>query len=269
MTYKPQDFRIINSHAHIFPQKIAGKAAKAIGDFYEVPMCFPGEAKVLLDDGRPFGIEKYLVCSTATVPQQVKSINDFIHAQCQEHSEFIGFASLHPAMDNMEGEVERLMSLGLRGIKLHSDFQKFDIDSDSAMPIYALAEKHSLPVLFHMGDARYDYSRPYRLLNVAKKFPGLICIGAHFGGYQRWDEAYEALRLDNIYLDTSSSLEFISGETACDFINYFGEDKFFFGTDFPMWTHEGELKRFLGLGLTKRQYEKIFFENFAKLMGIY
>lgn len=268
MTYKAQDFRIINSHTHIFPTKIAGKASKAIGDFYERQMCFPGEAQVLLEDGKPFGIEKYLVCSTATIPQQVQSINDFIHAQCQEHSEFIGFASLHPQMENMEGEVERLIGLGLRGIKLHSDFQKFGIDDDSAMPMYALAQRYGLPVLFHMGDARYEYSRPHKLLNVARKFPDLICIGAHFGGYQRWDEAYEALRLDNIFLDTSSSLDFIPPEIARDFINNIGEDKFFFGTDFPMWTHEGEIKRFWGLGLTRRQYEKIFFENFAKLMGI-
>ncbi|MGI5899467.1 MAG: amidohydrolase family protein [Christensenellales bacterium] len=268
MTFKAQDFRIINSHTHIFPQKIADKASEAIGDFYGIPMHFPGEAQMLIEDGKPFGIEKYLICSTATIPHQVQSINDFIHSQCREHSEFIGFASLHPAMENMEGEVERIISLGLRGIKLHSDFQKFDIDAESAMPMYALAARHGLPILFHMGDARYEYSRPHKLLKVARRFPDLICIGAHFGGYQRWDEAYDLLRLENIFLDTSSSLDFISRETARDFINNIGEDKFFFGTDFPMWTHEGEIKHFLGLDLTKRQYEKIFFENFAKLMGI-
>ena len=268
MAFTAQEFRILNAHTHIFPQKIAEKAANAIGDFYGIQMSFPGDAENLLADGRAFGVEKYMVCSTATTPQQVQSINDFIHSQCEQYGEFIGFATLHPNMDGIAEEVERAISLGLKGIKLHSDFQKFDIDDPAAMPIYEQAEKHSLPILFHMGDDRYDYSAPQRLVKVAKKFPGLICIGAHFGGYQRWDEAFDCLKLDNVFMDTSSSFEFLAKEKALKFISRMGDDKFFFGTDFPMWTHAGEIEHFLGLGLTRRQYEKIFYENFAALPGM-
>ena len=268
MKYTPYDFRIINAHTHIFPHKIAEKASLAIGDFYDVKMKFPGEAEVLLADGAPFNVEKYLVCSTATIPNQVQRINDFIHENCKIHDKFLGFGSLHPQMEGIEEEAERIVSLGLRGIKLHSDFQKFDIDDPAAFPIYESAARLGLPILFHMGDDRYDYSRPYKLLNIAEKFPKLICIGAHFGGYKCWDESFRLLRRENIFFDTSSSLEFMPAGRAIEFIENFGAERFFWGTDFPMWRHDKELENFLGLGLTKRQYEQIFFENFANLMGL-
>ncbi len=267
--YKPQDFRIINAHAHIFPEKIAEKASRAIGDFYDIGMRFAGGRDILLADGEPFGIEQYLVCSTATTPAQVVSINSFIAAECASEPRFIGFCSLHPQMENARGELERAISLGLKGIKLHPDFQRFNIDDPAAYQIYEAAEELSLPILFHSGDDRHDFSNPARLANIAKKYPDLICIAAHFGGYRRWDEAARVIRgFDNIYFDTSSSLEFITTEHAKRLISAFGDDRFFFGTDYPMWSHAGEFERLFALDLTHGQYEKIFRANFAKVLRL-
>lgn len=41
--------------------------------------------------------KKYLVCSTATKPEQVQSINNFIAEKCKKYPEFFGFGSLHRA----------------------------------------------------------------------------------------------------------------------------------------------------------------------------
>ena len=162
-----------------------------------------------------------------------------------------------------------MISLGLKGIKLHPDFQHFNIDAPEAFPIYEAAEGR-LPILIHMGDGRYEYSRPCRLLNVVKQFPKLVVIAAHLGGYQRWDEA-EALSgylgNPNIYIDTCSSIQFIPKERSVKIIRSHGVDNVFWGTDFPMWDHEKELNRFLGLGLTEEEKEKILWknaENFVK-----
>lgn len=253
--------RIIDAHAHIFPQKIAEKAVASIGSFYGLEMHDAGTSDALIQSGEKIGVEKYLVCSTATKPEQVTAINDFIFEECKLHPEFVGFATLHPEMEHMEREVERILERGYYGIKLHPDFQEFKIDDPRAMEMYRLAEG-KLVILFHTGDSRYEFSTPRRLAKIGEKFPQLRCIGAHFGGYSEWEEAYEVYDNPNIYMDTSSSLFTLAPEMACRFIEKFGADHFFFGTDFPMWTHQAELARFEKLALPENIQQMILADNF-------
>lgn len=260
-----EKYDIIDAHAHIFPGKIAEKATRSIGDFYDIHMGTSGFPHSLIESGSRIGVKTYLVCSTATKPGQVSSINDFIYTKCIKYPEFYGFAALHPAMENLEREISRVSEMGLHGIKLHPDFQQFNIDDPAVMPLYEAVEKANLPILFHTGDERFTYSAPHRLHNVAKAFPSLRCIAAHFGGYQRWDEAYEFLKLPNIWMDTSSSLFLLKKERALRMIEHFGVDRFFFGTDFPMWGHEQELSYFLDLGLSESENQEILANNFRRV----
>ena len=46
-------------------------------------------------------------------------------------------------------------------------------------PIYEYAAKKKLPVLFHMGDKKLDYSSPCRLKRVLEDIPELRVIAAH------------------------------------------------------------------------------------------
>ncbi len=259
-----EKYEICDAHAHIFPQKISQKAVSSIGDFYNIPMAFKnGVSEELIKSGSRIGTTHYLVCSTATVPHQVKSINDFIVNECSLHPEFVGFGTLHPDYDDIGSEVERIINSGLKGIKIHPDFQQFYIDEDKAFKIYKAIEGR-LPILIHMGDSRYDYSRPKRLENVMKACPDLDVFAAHLGGYERWDEAVACLFGKNIHFDSSSSLEFISPEFSKDIIRGFGADRIFFGTDFPMWDHYGEIQRFMKLGLTDDENKKILSKNFKE-----
>ncbi|MBR3943250.1 MAG: amidohydrolase family protein [Clostridia bacterium] len=262
-------FEITDAHAHIFPEKIARKAVSAIGKFYDIEM-FDGDgiSEALLKSGSPIGVKKYLVCSAATTPMQVESINHFIVEECKKHSEFFGFGTMHPDFEDIEGQIQFCIDNGLHGIKLHPDFQQFDIDAEKAYKIYALCEG-KLAVLFHTGDNRYDFSSPVRLSKVAKDFPNLICLASHFGGYRRWEDASEYLAgLPNVYYDTSSALPFISAERAKELIDIYGLEKMFFGVDFPMWNHTEELERFMALDLTPEQNKAILSDNFKKVFNL-
>lgn len=257
-------YDIIDAHAHIFPPKIAERAVESISGFYDIPMCHEGTSEKLIQSGQKIGVSKYLVCSTATRPDQVKAINDFIYAECNAHTEFIGFATLHPDQTDLEETVEQILKRGYYGIKLHPDFQEFEIDSQKAQEIYRLAEG-KLPILFHTGDDRYDYSGPRRLARVAEKFPKLRCIAAHFGGYREWDEAFDVYgNCPEIYMDTSSSLFSMPKEQALSFIEKFGEKRFFFGSDFPMWDHKEELDRVMSLGLDDKTLKTILSVSFTE-----
>ena len=261
---------IIDAHAHIYPEKIAQKATETIGVFYDIKMQMPaGTAQRLIEDGERAGISRYVVHSVATTAHQVRSINEFLLREVSAHPEFIGFIALH--QDLSEEEVEREIAWGLengfKGIKLHPDFQKFNIDDENVEKFYRAASG-KLPILFHIGDDRYDYSNPARLVKMAKKYPETTFIAAHFGGYRCWDNAEMYKGLINVYFDTCSSLPFITPEKAKEIIDLLGADRFFFSTDFPMWDAKGELERFNKIPLTEAERELIFAKNIKRLLNI-
>ena len=259
--------RIIDAHVHIFPPKIANKATESIGNYYGIPMFANGTVEDLISNGEKINVYKYIVHSTATKVEQVESINNFIADTQSKNESFIGFGTLHPGLDDVEFEVNRIISLGLKGIKLHPDFQDFNIDDTCMMPIYRAIEG-KLPVLIHMGDEKKTSSSPERLANVIKLFPNLTVIAAHLGGYQMWDDSIKYLVGKNIYLDTSSTLAILDKEKVTNIIRGHGVEKILFGTDYPMWSHEEELERFYKLDLTDDERELILWKNASKLLDI-
>ena len=259
---------IIDFHTHIYPCKIAAKAAKAIGEFYDAPMVYNGLVEELLKSGAKIGVDKYVVHSAASTPSQVEPVNNFIHSQVLEHPEFIGYGTMHTAYENFEAELNRLNDIGLRGVKFHCDFQKFQADCNEMDPIYEVCSNLKLPVIFHAGDSRYDFSGPKRISNVLIKHPDLTVIAAHFGGYTEWDKACEYLVGKKVYFDTSSTLWKLPLEKANMMIKKHGYEKILFGSDFPMWDHADELSRFNMLDLNDEERKAVLGENAARLLGI-
>ena len=221
---------IIDFHAHIYPEKIAEKARKSIQTFYdEVPMSGNGSIAGLLESGSKIGVEKYIVHSTATKPEQVISINNFIIEAAKNEPRFIGFGTMHPGFADFESEIERIKNANLKGVKIHPDFQKFQADAEVMDPIYDCLAQNNMPVLFHAGDYRYDFSGPLRMLNVHKKHPNLKVVAAHFVGYTEWEKSYQILCGSGVYFDTSSTLWKLPVEQAQKMIAKHGIEKFLFG----------------------------------------
>lgn len=259
---------IIDIHAHIFPDRLAKTAVGGIGDFYDRTLSCDGTADTLIKIGHKAGISKFAVHSAATSPRQVKRINDFLITAAAEHpDDFIGFITLHPDYDDNAAEIERGIAAGARGIKLHPDFQKFRIDDKKAYPIYEEAQGR-LPILFHMGDTRYSYSRPEYLLKVISDFPKLDIIGAHFGGWSEWDRGAEVLAGTGIFVDCSSARQWMTKEHFVRLIDTFGTERVIFGSDYPMWNPHEELEYINSLKLPQEARDRLLYKNAAKVLKI-
>lgn len=260
---------IIDVHSHIYPEKIADKASHSIADFYRIDARTEGTSAVLLEEGRAAGIDVYVVNSVATNVRQVRRINEFLLSEMRAHPEFRGLIALHPDMDEgqIREEIEWGIANGFKGIKLHPDFQHFYLDEPRAKKIYRAASG-KLPILFHTGDSRFNFSSPGRMAKVAEEFPDLICIAAHFGGWSEWSQVGVYKGLGNVYVDTSSTLAFISPDEAKRFIDYFGAEWFLFGVDFPMWNASEELERFMKVDISPEEREMILWKNASALIGI-
>ncbi len=262
-------YPIIDCHCHVYPDKIAHKAVEGIASFYSLDMHYDGKYSTLVDSGINNGVRHFVIFSVATTPHQVHSINTFIAQTVSESGGLMtGLGTLHPDSDDIEADIAEIKSLGLKGIKMHPDFQKFRIDDDKCRKIYQLCQG-TLPILLHTGDSRYDYSNPDRMKRILDAYPNLTVIGAHFGGWSCWKEAAEKLSgYDNFYVDCSSSFDWLSPEESAELVRAYGSDKVLFGSDFPMWSHELEIKRFFEMGLTDEENRKILYENAIKLFSL-
>lgn len=260
---------IIDTHVHIYPDAIALKAAASIADFYDIPIDMDGKLSTLLHCGEAAGITKFLVHSVATTQERVRSINDYLMATAAQYPDkLIGFGTMHPDFPDIPAELERIKAGGLHGVKLHPDIQTFLLDSDASIAMFRAFAAAKLPALVHMGDYRYPYSQPARLKKVLDAVPGLKVIGAHLGGWSVWDDAWKTLaEYPNLWVDTSSSLYALEPEEAVEIIHHYGEDKVFFGTDYPMWKPDEELDRFMTLPLSMAERERILHGNFEKFMA--
>lgn len=258
---------IIDSHAHIYPEKIAQKAVESVGAFYTISTKCGGTADELLSRGKKAGIDRFVVHSAAQSPQQVKSINDFISNTCKENPEFIGFGTLHIDMEHPEDEIDRMECLGIKGVKMHPDIQQFDIDDIRMHKIYSILENR-LPILMHCGDYRYSYSHPKRLRAILEQFPNLTVIAAHFGGWSIFDLAVEYLKDTNCFLDISSSVMFLGNKRSEELISIYGSERILFGSDYPMWDPAEELERFYRLNISSGNKELILNQNILRVLGL-
>ena len=253
--------QIIDFHTHIYPDAVAHKAAQSIREFYSIDGSnLDGTVEALLSRGKQAGISRYIVLPVALKPERVADINNFILEQVQLNPEFTGFGTLHAAMPDIAAEAQRILNMGLRGIKMHPDSQIFPIDDPRLFPVYELMED-TAPILLHMGDPRYDYSHPARLKKVLELFPKLDVIASHFGGYSMYDTACSILKNTNCYFDISSSIMFMEKGVAERYIRTYGAHRMVFGSDFPLWDPAAEVKRFLELRLTPEEQEQIAYKT--------
>ena len=102
---------IIDFHAHIYPEKIADRAVKSVGDFYNLEMNGNGTAEKLLENCKKAGVTSCVVHSVAVTAARVEAINDYIASECEKHKEFFGFGTMHADFENKIEETKRFLDM--------------------------------------------------------------------------------------------------------------------------------------------------------------
>lgn len=253
---------IIDCHSHVYPEKIAEKAVQGTAKFYDAALNgLNGSLPTLLEEDKKAGITRSLISSVATTPKQVRTANAFLALCATEYPDAItALGTLHPDSQDLPGDFIHAIVHGIKAIKLHPDIQGFALDDPRCLSIYELCGG-SVPVLLHTGDYRYDYSNPQRLLKVLRMFPHVQFIGAHFAAYSVWEQADVLFKQDNLWVDCSSTMPFLPQKRVMELLHGFGSERVLFGTDYPMWKPEEELRAFLSLPLREEEQERILHKN--------
>ena len=267
--------RIIDFHTHAFPDFLAARAigvleAKAPGH----KTFTDGTLSGLLREMDSAGVDIAVLCSIATSPNQVHSILDWSLQIASER--IIPFASVHPACSSLYETTAQIAKSGLKGIKLHPQYQGFFADDPNVFDIYKAAADHGLILMLHAGyDIAYPTdprAQPHRIAAVARQFPGLRIVAAHMGGWQDWEQVLEHLAGTDVYFDTSFSIgnspDDAPKHILQEILNKHSPHRLLFGTDSPWRKHSVELKALQSLNLPDCVMRAILWDNAAALLGI-
>jgi len=206
-------------------------------------------------------------------------VNDWIAKYCSAAPDrLIAFGSVHPKyVPDPGAEVDRLVKLGIRGLKIHPSHQVYSPNAyrnglGPLAAVYERAQANGLPVMIHTGTsifpgARNVHAQPMLADDVSIDFPDLVVILAH-GGRPLWmEEAFFLVRRHkNMYMDVSG----IPPQKLLDYFPRLEEiaDKALFGTDWPgpsVPDVRGNIEKFLKLPLKEETQRKILYDNAARL----
>ncbi len=261
--------KIIDTHNHIFPDKVVDKAMAALEAAYGARPITRPTVEELLRHMDATGVDAAVLCSVATRPDQVGSINRWAAGLASER--LIPFGALHPADPGCDEQIQFLLGEGIRGVKLQPHFQEFELLAPGTLNILEKLAGQ-LIVLLHAGQEIQPIERveptPERLLKLHQTLPELQLIVAHLGGYQMWEDVEELLVGQDLYMDLSFTFDKTSDEQIARIIRNHGPERILFASDFP-WASPAEgLAGLDRLDLTAQEREMILGGNATRLLKL-
>ena len=228
-------------------------------DFFKLDISrLPATTDQLLDEMAEAGVARAVILGQDThatrnpaFKHYTLSNDEVARIAARSGDKLFPFAGVDPnAGKAAVSELKRAVKdLGMRGLKVHSSANSVYINDRRKMyPIYDFCEEAGIPVLFHtgttgLGDCEIKYSKTELVDEVCQSFPDLKVIMAHFGW--PWPDVATAiaLRNPNVFIDVSGWKPRYIPQNILPYLNGILQDRFLFGTDYPMlrqgeWMHD-------------------------------
>jgi len=281
---------IIDFHTHTFPSKIAKRVVDGLAEVSRTVHFTDGSMEDLLRSMKEAGVDYSVNLPVMTSPEQVEKINSSLIGSNEELRQkgVITFGGLHPDYADFRGELQRLKSAGIPGIKLHPTYQHADLTDPRFMRIIDAANDTGLAVIIHagwdIGIYDHDYASVAHILKIMDEVHPEKFILAHFGGWLNWNEVEKYLAGAPVWLDTAFTIGDVTPNPECteppfstetlrieDFLRIsrkHGTDKVLFATDSPWMDQSAYVRIFEEMPLTDTEREQIMHENAEKLLGL-
>jgi predicted TIM-barrel fold metal-dependent hydrolase len=214
-----------------------------------------------------------LLCEYSPRVTGIQPIEDLLPIVEHNPERFRLMAALNPHYHYpLPDELERQMTLGAVGLKLHPVHGGFSPNDPALYPVYWLCQQRGLPVIFHCGTSVFPgatnrYADPVLVEDVARDFPDLTIVLAH-GGRGWWYDAaaFMTLMRENVWIE-------VSGLPPKKLPEYYSRynfeslaQKMIFGTDWPgVPGLKNNALALLELGLDPETVELILHENASRL----
>lgn len=276
---------IIDMHTHTFPDKIAARTIAGMEAEiyrqrqYENPAVTGGTVDALRQSMTQNGVDLSIVLPVATKAGQQESINRFAVENNRKWKDtgIFSFGAIHPEDDHYKEILRFISENGMKGIKIHPDYQNTNFDDLRYMRIMEYASELGLIIVTHAGE---DIGIPYPIhctpdmvLHVMNEVAPDKLILAHMGGWNMWQEVRDKLTGLNLYFDTAFSMQpdpvpHLSREEITNLILEHGTDRVLFATDSP-WSDQGEtIEMIRSLSLSDEDKAAILGKNAMKLLEL-
>lgn len=277
---------IIDIHAHTYPENIVKKVVQRMESVTGSRIEADGTPAGLVASMERASIDRSVFLPVATTPKQVGKLN----AQAVQVMEryggqgLISFAAVHPDSEHLKDLMRGIRQAGLKGVKIHPDYQDTYFDDARYMRILDAASEQGLIVLTHAGmDEVYPdevHCDVRRILNVIDTVKSENLILAHMGGWQMWEDVKKYVCGAPVYFDTAFSLtgtvnventgvygSMLDDAQFVELVRKHGVEKVLFGSDTPWSSQQENVEWVRGCSLTEQEKEQILGGNAAGLLG--
>ncbi len=227
------------------------------------------------------GVAKALVVSVIEDSQYTRDF--LVAARGHVHA----LAYVDPRTPYAAALLEREMAAGFKGVKLLPVNRSYRLSDPACRPFFEKAAELKAPMIVHYGvtvDPTGDmrYADPTDLSPVARDFPEITFVIAHFGaGY-----LHEALRLcyqcKNVCLDSSGTNNWMDydpngytlGDVFLRSVTALGPERVLFGTDsgttapYRKWIKHQQLRTLEEIGLSEKDRDLIARGNAVRVFGL-
>ena len=282
-----EGFAVTDAHVHIQPWEMhpspVNAAMEAGRDDLESIRSFIESPAAFLRFLDTCGIERAAIINY--VSPDVMGFTPDVNAWCARYcaeapDRLIAFGSVHPRFSSRPAdETERVLDLGIRGLKIHPPHQLFHVNEyrtggpgAGIGEVFRVAEARGVPVMIHTGTsvfpgARNVYADPMPADDVGVDFPRLSVILAHAGRPLHGDAAFFLVRRHPRF---SLDLSGIPPKRLLHFVPRLAEiaDRCLWGSDWPspgVADLRKNVESFLTLDLPDGARRKILSENAARL----
>lgn len=262
---------LIDFHTHAFPDTLSKRTLEKLS--YASGGLMPqseGTVSSLTDEMKNDGVDMSVVLSIATNPKQQTNVNNFAK-EINDYDCLFAFGSVHPDAEDVYDELERIKSMGLKGVKFHPEYQGFYVDDEKMKPIYKKISSLGLITVFHSG---YDigFAPPYHcmpdnLIGALRWFDSPV-IAAHWGGASCGLEVIDKLCGKDVWFDLSFGYGTMPKAIAQRIIDNHTPDRLVFGSDMPWHRPSWEKRLIETLDISQSDKDKIYYKNALGLLGI-
>lgn len=261
---------IIDFHTHMFPDKIAKGTIDFLAGICKVKPYTDGTYNGLRESAQEAGVDLCIALPAVTKVSQVDSINRF--AANYQEKPILSFGGIHPACENYKEILRQVKELGMKGIKLHPDYQDMYFNDIRYKRLISFASELGLIISVHAGvDPKCPedvHCTPGMAREVIREVQPEKLVLAHLGGNLLWDDIERELVGLDVFFDTGVVLDHISQNQFLRIVRNHGADKILFATDSP-WKGQKEFVKIISdLPLGPAEKEMIFSGNACRLLGI-
>lgn len=268
---------LIDFHTHVFPDKIAERTISALANNSSNRPFSDGTIDGLLSSMQKANADIAVSLPVLTKPTQFDSVAQFAISINERfanlHKKIISFAGIHPDCEDVEGKLLYLKNKGIKGVKIHPDYQETFIDDPKYIRILNIAKELDLIVVTHSGvDDGYN-GKPVRcpvdrVKRVVEQVRHKKFVLAHYGAHKQWQNVLENLCGLDVYFDTAFTMHEIDEELFKLVLNKHGADKILFATDSPWRDIKTDFEIIKSFNLGAEIEDKIFYKNALNLLEI-